>query len=521
MWLNRLTIGAALCIACVAALAHTTEPEPSRKSDAGQPTILAPAQESRTRHELTVDGGSLAYTATAGVLPVRIDEESECSIFYIGYTAEEPDGAKRPLTFVFNGGPGAASAYLHLGALGPRRVVLQDTHADRPVALTDNRQSWLAFTDLVFVDPVGTGYSRCTQSKTTDEQQRRAARREPAEAGAWDVRKDLAVLGRFIRLYLTRNGCWGSPKFLVGESYGGFRAAALSDTLQLHLGIELSGVVLVSPALDFGVLRGGPGSLVPWVVRLPSYAATARVHGKSGGDAQPTRAAVRDVERFALERMLPALATGETGAVSAALAAYIGLPEARVAELDARIPLDVFARELLGGEGRIISPYDGSLAAIDPDPLSPSLPGEDSQLARLNPPLTASLNSYIRAELGFETDLNYEMLNARVARRWSWRSALEGDQGYAEAASDLKAGMSNNPELKVLVAHGLYDLVTPYLGSLIVIRQLALDPQIAGNLMLRVYPGGHMFYTSDAARQQFFEDARSFFAAAQADAERR
>ena len=213
-------------------------------------------------------------------------------------------------------------------------------------------------------------------------------------------------------------------------------------------------------------------------------------------------------------RLLPALASGDTASVIPDIASYTGLPQQRVTELSGKIPLDVFARELLRDKRRIISFYDGGFTAIDPDPLSPALPSEDPLLAWVNLRLTAGFNSYVRGELGFDTDLPYEMLNARVARQWSWRSGVEGNQGYAEVASDLKAGMSWNPELKVLLAHGLYDLVTPYLASVVVIRQLALDPQVAGNLTVRVYPGGHMFYLKDAARQRFFEDARTFFAPA-------
>jgi carboxypeptidase C (cathepsin A) len=509
MALHRLALIACLLLLLAHPVAHGAESEPAPGSDAAQPTILAPAQQSRTRHELATGSRRLAYTATAGVLPVQVDTgKSQCTIFYVDYVADKPAEAQRPLTFVFNGGPGAASVYLHLGMLGPRRAVLGDARADTPATLADNPLSWLVFTDLVFVDPIGTGYSRCADPKPADGEQTR----RPAEAQAWDVREDLAVLGRFIRLYLSRNARWASPLVLVGESYGGFRAAALTDVLRSGFGIDLAGVVLVSPALDFGILRGGSNSLLPWVVRLPSYAATARAHGKSTGDPRQTREAVQDVEQFALTRMLPALATGETGAVTPQLADFIGLPQARVAELHGRIPLGVFSRELLRDKGRIVSSYDGSWTAIDPGSRSHSAQGKDPLLVWLTLRLTAAFNSYVRKELAFETDIPYEILNARVARQWSWASGREGDQGYAEVASELKTGMSWNPGLKVLVAHGLFDLVTPYLGSVVVIRQLALDPQVAGNLTLKVYPGGHMFYTNEEARRRFFEDAQQFFA---------
>jgi carboxypeptidase C (cathepsin A) len=513
MLIRRLEFCFALWLLVEAAFACAGPVELEAKDLAGGPAAPASKQESQTRHELATGHGRVPYLATAGYLPVRLESgTSQCSMFYVSYVAQNSSGAQRPLTFVFNGGPGASSAYLHLGALGPRRVVLTSADAHTPTALVDNPQSWLTFTDLVFVDPVGTGYSRCTDSKPAEDQHGRARRRDAADAGAWDVREDLALLGRFIRLYLTRNQRWEAPKYLVGESYGGFRAAALTNTLQFDFGIELTGVVLISPALDFGFIRGGSNSLLPWVVKLPSYAATARVHGKSVGDKAPTRAAVQDVERFALTRVLPALATGEIAAVTSEIAADIGLPEARIAQLNGKIPLSVFTRELLRDKARVLSSFDGSFAVIDPDPLSPSDSDEEPFLAAVNLPMTAGLNQYVRNELAFATDLPYELLNGRVTKQCNWRSGLDGDQGYVEVASDLKTGMSRNPRLKVLVAHGLYDLVTPYLGSVVVIRQLALDPKVAGNLTLQVYPGGHMFYSSDEARQRLFADAQKFFA---------
>ena len=512
MLIRRLKFCLALWLLAEAAFACAGPAELEAQDIAVHPVAPASKQESQTQHELDTGHGRLPYLATAAYLQVRLESgPTQCSIFYVSYVAQNSPGAQRPLTFVFNGGPGASSAYLHLGVLGPRRVVLTGADTRTPVALVDNPQSWLAFTDLVFVDPVGTGYSRCAESKPAEDQQGRARRRDAADASAWDVREDLALLGRFIRLYLTRSQRWDASKYLVGESYGGFRAAALTNTLQFDFGIELTGAVLISPALDFGFIRGGSNGLLPWVVKLPSYAATARVHGKSAGDTQPTRASVQDVERFALARVLPALATGEIAAVSPEIAVDIGLPEARIAQLNGKVPLAVFTRELLRDKGRVLSSFDGSFTAIDPDPLSSSDSGEEPFLAAVNLRMTAAFNHYARKELAFDTDLPYELLNGRVTKQWNWRSGLDGDQGYVEVASDLKTGMSRNPRLKVLVAHGLYDLVTPYLGSVVVIRQLALDPKVAGNLTLQVYPGGHMFYSNDEARQRFFEDARTFF----------
>jgi carboxypeptidase C (cathepsin A) len=264
MLIRRLKFCLALWLLAEATFACAGPAELEAKGLASGPATPPSKQESQTQHELDTGHGRLPYLATAAYLPVRLESgPTQCSIFYVSYVAQNSSSAQRPLTFVFNGGPGASSAYLHLGMLGPRRVVLTGADTRTPAALVDNPQSWLAFTDLVFVDPVGTGYSRCPDGKPADDQQGHASRRDATDAGAWDVREDLAMLERFIRLYLTRNQRWDVPKYLIGESYGGFRAAALTNTLQFDFGIELAGVVLISPALDFGFIRGSSNSLLP------------------------------------------------------------------------------------------------------------------------------------------------------------------------------------------------------------------------------------------------------------------
>ena len=238
-------------------------------------TVLPPNVRATTGHSLTTVDGAIEYRATAGTLPMRLEEsEATCAIFFVAYEVEAAESSIRPLTFVFNGGPGAASTYLHLGALGPKRVVFQNG-AGNPVELADNESSWLVFSDLVFVDPVGTGYSQCRTLKSEGDDEKPT---KESDSRTWGVRADLKTLARFIRLYLNRHERWISPKFLVGESYGGLRAAALSEILPARYGIELAGVVLISPALEFGLLRGDPFTLLPWILPLPSYAASARFH---------------------------------------------------------------------------------------------------------------------------------------------------------------------------------------------------------------------------------------------------
>jgi carboxypeptidase C (cathepsin A) len=508
-----LLLAALIPPAMAGAEAAKTEKKEEQPCPAPEPEVMLPADlVTTTEFKLQAAEWQLPYQATAGTLPVTLNEDgSECRIFFIGYqAARNKDQTPRPLTFVFNGGPGASSAYLHLGALGPKRVQFHEDGSmpGPPPKLVDNLQTWLRFTDLVFVDPAGTGYSRCRQINRENKEPRKA------EAKAWGVKEDLTALAKFIRLYLTRNNRWLSPRYLAGESYGGFRVAALSDLLQTDYDISLNGVVLVSPVLEFALVHGNEFNPLPWVADLPSYAATARHYGKAAGQSGPEtdiRKSLEEVEHFAVREFLPALALAETAPLDGRLGGYIGLPAQRLAQLSGRVSSGLFAKELLRDDGLLVSLYDGSVTAIDPEPASPFPPGKDPLLVQLNNLLAAALNSYIREQLRFTTDIPYEILNYDVSKGWNWRSGLDGAQGFAGVAENLKSSMSVNQELRVFIAHGVFDLVTPYFGSVIVAGQMALDPAIAANLSLKVYEGGHMFYTNAKARQRFFADAEQFF----------
>jgi carboxypeptidase C (cathepsin A) len=479
--------------------------------NAKEEIALSSDQESKTNHLLKVGEKELSYVATAGVLPVHISGTApECRIFYISYECSLLDSAQRPLTFVFNGGPGASSAYLHLAALGPLGVHLGEDGKlpGPPVKLIHNIYTWLSFTDLVFVDPVGTGYSRCVSPGCDTKEDK-----DP-DAKLWGVQEDLKSLAGFIRLYLTRNNRWLSPKFLIGESYGGFRVAALSDILQSKYGIGLNGIVLISPALEFSLLRGHKYSLLPWVVTIPSFAATAGYHGKVSIEpfkGVDPRADLTAVEQFSIKNLLPALAGQETESAYSQMSSYIGIPVDIVSIHNARIPAFIFAKELLKDENRLISLYDGSHSSIDPEPADPFSQIEDPALVRLNILLTSALNSYIRDRLKFKTDIPYLVLNSEVSKNWNWKSTLDWGQGYAGVAENLKKSISMFEEMKVLIAHGVFDLVTPYFGSVVIIRQMSLDSRIASNIILKVYDGGHMFYTHSKGRMDFFKDAEEFY----------
>lgn len=468
----------------------------------------------RTEGRVETAEGVIDYEAVAGtvILPAEGDGP-KAEIFFVSYASKAPRPAGRPITFAFNGGPGASSAYLHLGALGPRRVVLNDdgTIPPPPVRLEANETSWIGFTDLVFVDPVGTGYSR---SLDPDGDKNRAF---------WGVAQDARIMAEFIRLYLTRFGRWQSPKYLVGESYGGVRAATLAQMLQsADFGIDLSGIVFISPVLEYALTRPGPYNVLPWAVVLPSYAATAHHHLKPGADGadRPALAEIlSQAEAFAFDDYLPALAAGgrldpaQRDALYRRIAGVTGLPEEIVRRNGGRVPFHVYAREILRERGLIASVYDTSLTVLDLDPAAPFYnSAADPTLAGLAWPFTAAMTSYVRDVLQFHTDSPYRLLNDELIEHWDWTTGIGSEQGFVTTAGGLELALAINPSLRMFFAHGYYDLVTPYFATRFVIDQMKLPPALQGNVRMRNYESGHMIYTHRAAREALFADVKSFYA---------
>lgn len=472
-----------------------------------------------TRHQVTLtDGRTLGYRATAGFVPITDDVgKTTGRVFTVAYEVGQEDGTAppRPLTFVFNGGPGAASAFLHFGGLGPRRVVFGPDGAvpPPPVRLAANPETWLAFTDLVFVDPIGTGYSRPVAPS--------ADGKDPANGGKrfWGIRQDLDALDDVIRRVLSRTGRWDAPLYLAGESYGGFRAAALA----LHLArraVAVNGVVLISPALEFLPLRGGPIALVPWVTVVPSLAATAIAHGKAGGGGDALTDTLAEVERFAMTDLLTGLAAGDTlptaerDALYRRLAAMIGLPVRVVAQSRGKVSKYRFAKELLRDQERLVSLYDGTLALTDPAPNRPGLGFDELSLHRLTAPFLAAAADHLRDALGVTVDQPYEILSERVFEAWDWHSRHDGaERGLPGAAAALETAMAITPGMRAMVVHGVHDLATPYFATVYALRQLHVAPDAKARLTVRVYPGGHMFYMRDAQLVAFTRDAAAMYRA--------
>jgi carboxypeptidase C (cathepsin A) len=458
-----------------------------------------------TRHTINLAGHSLDYRAVAETIGLT-DRKGEAiaSVYTVSYLADPPAGQQRPVAFVFNGGPGAASVFLHLGALGPR---ILDTPASGavpgpPVRLIDNQSTWLLFTDLVFVDPVGTGFSRGR------------GKEENPDKPFWNVRSDLDSLGAVVRRWLTRHERWSAPVFLVGESYGGLRAAALAHSLERDVGISVSGLVLISPALDIAVLHPEITNALAPAFALPSYAAAAAA--LSGTESAADQAA----ERFALSDYLVGLA-GMKGIPAAGdpfiarIAGLIGLSDDIVRRERGRVPNQVFAHELRRAQGEILSLYDATVtrpAGANPSDDHAGDPVLDPAIAAY----TAAFDSYAPDALGYRTEEPYRVLPREVSREWNWDAARGPESGGAGglglALSSLEETLLQHPGTKLLVANGRYDLVTPYLASRWLVDQLAVPEAVRAAIRLRVYEGGHMMYMRPKSRAALAADAADTFA---------
>lgn len=461
------------------------------------------AQRTTTSHRLDLPSGALAYTAAAEFLPLRegAKEEVAARVFTIAYTQDGAEATRRPVAFVFNGGPGASSAYLHLGALGPKVVAFNaDGSLPRaPSPVVDNPDSWLAFTDLVFIDPVGTGYSRAVKGE------------EEAEKRFWNPDADARSMAEIVRLWLVRNGRWESPKFLVGESYGGYRVARMADALFDGPGVSVNGLIMVSPVVDFATIRDHDAMLLPWAFRLPSFAAAAAALGKAPGTPAEAAAAA---ERFALGPFLPGLAGIDPGNLAAsrdlfgALAGITGLPAELVERHRGRISAGVFAREILRGDGRIVSVYDATFTGVDPDPSAPRVQS-DPFLDGTKPAYATAYAGYVQRELGVKTDVPFRLLSERVNRGWEWpRMTLPS------ARDELQRVLALAPGMRVLIAHGRTDLVTPYMASRWLATNLELAPGTRDRVRVTVQEGGHMMYTLAPERARLAADARALVEAA-------
>jgi len=467
-----------------------------QKGGAGQtPGMPSPSEQHRlppdssTRHTLELPGRTLSFVATAGSIRLFDDKgEPQADIVYTSYQLDGTDRGTRPVTFFFNGGPGSSSAWLQLGNAGPWRLPI---NADEVTPSTfpevrPNAQTWLDFTDLVFLDPVGTGYSRFVA--TGDDVRKRL----------YSVEGDVNALALVVRRWLEKHDRLLSPKYIAGESYGGIRGPKVVRQLQLRQGIGVKGLIMVSPLFDYSAHR----SLLQYVARLPSYVATRRE-----AEGPVNRADLADVEAYARGEFLVDLIKGQadkeaTTRLADKSAALTGIDQAVSRRLAGRFELPEFRREFDRKNGKLIGNYDASVRGLDPYPESDFHLSGDPSSDTLLAPLTSATVDLLARKLNWRPDGSYELLNGTVGQAWDF------GRSPPESLSELRQILATDRNMKLLVAHGLFDLVTPYFGSQIVLDQL---PPFASapRVKLVVFPGGHMFYSREASRRAFRAEAEA------------
>ena len=466
---------------------------------------LAGIEPVETSHQLSAGELVLDYTARAGVIPLKDENgELEAEIFFTAYELEDgEDRAERPLTFVFNGGPGSSSIWLHMGAVGPKRVVMEPEGwmPAPPYRLIDNEHTWLEFTDLVFIDPVGTGYSR--------------AAREELRKKFWSFEGDLDSVGEFIRLYLSQAERWTSPLFLAGESYGTTRAAGLAGKL-VDQGVAFNGVVLISTALNLRPIFFERGDDLPFQLFVPTYAATAWYHGKLGDEYQEMDLPelLAEVEAWSEGELTTALMKGDRlneedhERTARKLAGYIGLDPEYVIGTNLRVNIFNFCKELLRDEKRSVGRLDSRFKGVEALAVNEK-PEFDPSMLAIKPPYTTTFNDYLRSELGVKCDLNYEVINSEIGEKWGWEKGALPSTGES-----LRGAMAKNPYMKVLVGQGYYDLATPHFATLYMISHMNIDPELRDQVQIEYYRAGHMYYLDLVSLKASTNDVRDFFTGA-------
>ena len=453
-----------------------------------------------TKHQLKLGKTVLKYTATAGRMPIFNEKgEIDAQIFYAAYVKDGlRNKAKRPLTFVFNGGPGSPSCWLHLGALGPQRVKMgKDGFMPKaPYQLVDNQSTWLDETDLVFIDPIGTGHSR--------------ARNKELSKKAWGLQGDLESVGEFMRMWLVRNERWSSPLFLAGESYGTTRAAGLAGHL-VDQGIAFNGIILISSILNFQTARFVQGNDLPYILFLPTYAAAAWYHGKLDKSFKTIHKTLDAAREFAGGPYAAALTKGDaiTGKeydrMVKDVARFTGLSESYVDACNLRIKIQGFCKELMRDEHRTIGRLDSRFVGINKAVVGEEF-DHDPSMSGIMPPYTACYNDYMRGTLGYKTDLPYEIFRG-VKEPWDWGSAGEG---HPDTSDHLRKALTKNPHMKVHVCSGYYDLATPFFATEYTLAHMGLDPELEKNFSLSEYEAGHMMYIHEPSLKKFKTDCTKF-----------
>ncbi|MFM7329173.1 MAG: S10 family peptidase [Bacteroidota bacterium] len=480
----------------ITAFAMAQEKKESKPADDTDPPL------SKTQGRVTIGGKVIDYTATTGYMILR-DESGKAKgkIFFVYYQKDnEPDPSKRPITFTFNGGPGSASVWLHMGGLGPRRIEMTEFGAPTmpPYRVIDNEYSWLDETDLIFIDPVMTGYSRPAEGVDKKE--------------FTGYVEDIESVGQFIHLATSRFQRWNSPKFLCGESYGTTRATGLSGHLQDRYGMYLNGVVLVSSILNFQTARFGKGNDLPFVLFLPTYSAIAWYHKKLGAEFPNLKALLPEVEKFAIGEYATALMKGdqltasEKQSVIDKLNRFTGLDKTFLEQTNMRIEIGMFAKELRRADGYTVGRLDGRFTGMDYDDAGERYEFDPSNVA-ITGPFAMAINDYVRRTLKYTNDIPYEVLGNRVAP-WNYNNV---QNQYLNTGETLRQAIHKNPALKVLIFNGYYDLATPYYATDYTVNHLFVDPSLRSNISQTFYEAGHMMYIHLPSIQKLKKDISDFY----------
>jgi carboxypeptidase C (cathepsin A) len=459
--------------------AETTPPAPKEES-------------SSTEHSIKIGGQNIAYKAIAGTILLKNEkDEPQALIYSTSYIRTDTKDPQRPISFIYNGGPGSASVWLHMGAFGPRRVVTPNAEPTPPppYKLADNAGTLLDKTDMVFIDPVGTGFSHAV-GKAQDKD-------------FWGVDQDVKSLAQYITLYVSRNGRWNSPKFLIGESYGTFRSAALGNYLQEHDGMDFNGIVLISNVLDLGTISFHPGEDMPYVFYLPSYAATAWYHKVLKDRPENVVAFIDEARKFAGSEYASALMKGsqlsasEKADMARKLSRYTGLSEDYLIKANLRVTLGQFMEELQRNRGLTTGRLDSRYSGLTYDLLS-EFAESDPQSAAVTGAFTAVFNSYVRDDLKFGQDKTYHAISEGVGNNWDWKHQSGRGRGFFPGSpnveGDLVQALLANPHLKVEVENGYYDMATPFFATEYTMEHLGLPEQLQKNIGLKYYDAGHMMY---------------------------
>lgn len=459
-----------------------------------------------TQHSLNIKGKALNYTATTGFMDMR-DEAGKlrANVFFVAYTKNNvKDMATRPVTYTFNGGPGSSSVWLHMGGLGPKKVRLaaDGNVLPPPYQYDDNPETWLDETDLVFIDPMMTGYTRPAEGVDKKE--------------FLGYQQDIALVGDFIRQYTTRYKRWSSPKFLAGESYGTTRAAGLSGYLQDRHGLYINGVMLISAVLDFSTIRDYHANDLSPLLRFPTFAATSWYHKKADPKYTDLKAFLEEVEEFTLNDYALALLKGdlmtakERGAIIDKLHAYTGLSKSYLDQTNLRLTVGRYNKELLRSQKETVGRLDSRFKGYDYDEAGERYEFDPSYNGVIYGPFTAVLNDHLRTNLKFESDLPYEILTGR-ARPWDYSNV---QNRFLNVAETLRNAISKNPYLKVWISNGYYDLATPYFATEYVVNHMFLKGDLKNNITMTYYEAGHMVYIHEPALVQMKKDLVTFINAA-------